>query len=72
MVLIISDETKCHCELNNGGFGKNGILCSGNNEFKNVSTCNENEWCTGPSNEKSAVVGTVGLCEKGQNNTWST
>ena len=56
---------RCYCEHENGGPGKNGIMCGLRASFKRTSECGTNEWCTGPTNETNAVLGSSQLCKKG-------
>ena len=56
---------KCICESQNGGQGKNGILCNMNGSFETVSSCNDYQWCTGPAINHSAIIGSAKLCEYG-------
>ena len=42
--------SKCYCEHENGGAGKNGILCGqGGNYDQRVMYCKADEKCTGPT-----------------------
>ena len=56
---------RCYCEHENGSPGKNGIMCGLRGTFKRNSECGTKEWCTGPTNEKNAVLGSSQLCKKG-------
>ena len=56
---------RCYCEHENGGPGKNGIMCGRRGTFKRNSECGTKEWCTGPTNEKNSVLGSSQLCKKG-------
>ena len=56
---------RCYCEHENGSPGKNGIMCGLRGTFKRNSECGTKEWCTGPTNENNAVLGSSQLCKKG-------
>ena len=44
-------------------------MCFSNGTFKETMACKSDEWCTGPSTEKTAFLlmgGTDSLCEQGK------
>ena len=62
---ICLDKIKCICESENGGPGKNEIMCNISGSFEHFATCSNHQWCTGPATNDSAIIGTVNLCENG-------
>lgn len=56
---------KCHCEFKYGFGKKSGILCERNGTFKKALLCGISSFCTGPSNEQEAAIGTSALCTHG-------
>ena len=66
-VCVIAYEV-CHCEYKNGAPGQNGIMCGFDQSFERASECTKDEWCTGPYNITTAVLGSSKLCKKGARN----
>ena len=56
---------KCYCENQNGGTGKNGLICEKDGSFLRTDSCQGDEWCTGPGDENSATHSRNDLCTKG-------
>ena len=61
----IKASERCYCANENGGPGKSGIMCGFDGIFKMTTECSLDEWCTGPANETTAVLGSSQLCKKG-------
>ena len=55
---------RCYCEFENGGPENNGIMCGFDGIFERTTECGVNQWCTGPANMSSAVLGSSQLCKK--------
>ena len=51
-----------------GAPGQNGIMCGFDQSFERASECTKDEWCTGPYNITTAVLGSSQLCKKGARN----
>lgn len=72
------DDFKCYCQHKNGRGERSGIMCglveiiNGTlfGDFTDISQCNGNEWCTGPSSKDESIqglnYGTDVLCTKGR------
>ena len=56
--VLLSAEVRCFCKYQNGGAGRNGIMCERRGIFEEITSCFGNEFCTGPSSEETAVNGT--------------
>ena len=67
---FLSVETQCLCEFQNGGTGRNGIMCEKNGTFVKATSCIGSDFCVGPSSEEKALNGTRNLCSPGNLIKW--
>ena len=52
----VDTAPKCYCKNKDGNVEKNEILCGSRGVFNETLSCNPSSWCTGSSDEKSAVI----------------
>ena len=64
--------TQCYCKNENGGPGKNEIICENNLGIVNGTTCASDEGCTGPTSRRNGIpdhphhpMPRNGLCKRG-------
>ena len=69
MIVILNNTfvnlATCFCENFNGFGVKNGILCGRSGNYRRVTECPNDHWCTGNANDNSQVVNSMDLCEIG-------
>ena len=57
--------SRCRCEFQNGGAGRNGIVCDTNDgTIQKIGKCNSTEWCTGNATDDYPAPASQ-FCEKG-------